>query len=342
LTTRTSYEESVDRALRRINEHIPEDLVQTFAQESGITREDIHTIPPGRSGMVTAIDGSNTMVLEGGSVSLAAIRAVQTTFLNNERHHRSITPLTLVTIGPGHRNRDFDELYQDCFGIPPHKGLDNADPERASAILRDTLEYWVGLHTARTLPEGALLLLDGALRVSSQNHEPVLASIITTAQERGILLAAVAKRTRVTWGGGHPLLPAIGGLVAQFGVAGPWWAKIDEHLLDHTEYRQGRHGELYIASLHSQWSRPMKVDLPKGTGEVAAAATMQALAACADDGRIPGYPYPLLDAHRTVVIDEPLVTQIQQDLKAGLEKQGIRNRTFEDLFGDLHGDFERY
>jgi len=337
-----SYEESVDRALRRITEHIPEDLVLKFAQESGITREDIHMIPPGPSGMVSAIDGSNTMILEGGSISLAAIRAVQTTFLNSERHNRSITPLTLVMIGPGHRNRDFDELYQDCFGIPPHKGLDNADPERASAILRDTLEYWVALQTVRVLPEGALLLLDGALRVSSQNHEPVLADIITTAQEHTILVAAVAKRTRVTWGGGHPLLPAIGGLAAQLGVSGPWWVKIDEHLPDHTEYRQGRHGELYIASLHPRLARPMKIDLPKGTGEEAAAATMQALAACADDGRIPGYPYPLLDAHRTCLIDEPLATQIQQDIKAGLTKQGIRNRTFEDLFGDLHGEFERY
>lgn len=342
MNTRSSYEESVDRALRRINEHIPEDLVQKFSRESRITRDAIHVIPPGNSGMVAAIDGSNTMILEGGSVSIAAIRAVQTTFLNGERHNRSITPLMLVTIGPGHRNRDFDELYRECFGIAPHKGLDNADPERASAILRDTLEYWVALQTARTLPRGALLLLDGALRVSSQNHEPVLTEIITTAQQRGILLAAVAKRTRVTWGIGHPLLPAIGGLVAQFGVDGPWWAKIDEHLLDHTEYRQGRHGELYIASLHAHWSRPMKVDLPKGTGEEAAAATMKALAACADDGRIPGYPYPLLDAHRTVVIDEPLVMQIQQDIKAGLAKQGMRTRTFEDLFGDLHGDFERY
>jgi hypothetical protein len=337
-----SYEESVDRALRRITEHIPDDLVWKFAQESGITRDDIHRIPQGLSGMVAAIDGSNTMVLEGGSVAIAAIRAVQTTFVNGERHNRSITPLMLVTIGPGHRNRDFDELYQDCFGILPHKGLDNADPERASAILRDTLEYWVALQTARTLPEGSLLLLDGALRVSSQNHEPVLADIIATAQQRGILLAAVAKRTRVTWGGGHPLLPAIGGLAAQLGISGPWWVKVDEHLPDHTEYRQGRHGELYIASLHPRLARPMKIDLPKGTGEEAAATSMQMLSACADDGRIPGYPYPLLDAHRTVVIDEPLVTQIQQDIKAGLAKQGMRNRTFEDLFGDLHGEFERY
>ena len=233
-------------------------------------------------------------------------------------------------------------LYEECFGVPPHKGLDNADPERASAILRDTLEYWVALQTAKILPAGALLLIDGALRVSSQNHEPVLADIIKTAQERKLLLAAVAKRTRATWGSGHPLLPALSGLVAQLGIAGPWWAKIDEHLLDHTEYRQGRHGEIYVASLHAHFSRPMKMELPKGTGEQAAAATMQALAACAGDGRVPGYPYPLLDAHRTVTIDQPLVMQIQQDIKAGLSKQGIQHKTFEDLFGDLHGDFERY
>jgi len=337
-----SYEESVSAALRRITDHIPEDLVQKFTEKSGMTKADIHLITPGPAGIVSAIDGSNAMIAEGGSVSLAAIRAARTTFAGNVRRNRSVTPLTLVTIGPGHKNLDFDKLYGECFGVLPHKGLDNSDPERASAILRDTLEYWVALQTAKILPAGALLLIDGALRVSSQNHEPVLADIIKTAQVRGLLLAAVAKRTRATWGGGHPLLPAISGLVEQLGIAGPWWAKIDEHLLDHTEYRQGRHGEIYVASLHAQLSRPLKMELPKGTSEQTTAATMQALAACAGDGRIPGYPYPLLDAHRTVVIDEALVMQIQQDIKAGLSKQGIRNRTYEDLFGDLHGDFERY
>jgi hypothetical protein len=282
------------------------------------------------------------MVLEGGSIALAAIRAARTTFMGNERHNRSATPLTLVTIGPGHKNQDFADMYKDCFGVLPGKGLDNSDPERASAILRDTLEYWVAWKTAGELPSGSLLLLDGALRVSSQNHEPVLADIIKTAGESGVRIAAVAKRTRATWGGGHPLLPALSGLVAQLGIIGPWWTKIDEHLLDHKEYHQGRHGQVYVASLHRQFSRPLKMELPKGTDDQAAAATMQALAACADDGRIPGYPYPLLDAHRTVVIDEALVMQIQQDIKAGLSKQGLKNRTFEDLFGDLHGDFERY
>ena len=342
MDNRKLYEVSVDLALGKIAAHVPEDLVARFAEKSALHKDDFREIPPGPSGTVSAVDGSNAMVLEGGSIALAAIRAGRTTFAGNVRSGRAITPLTLVTIGPHHRNNDFDDLYRECFGTPPQKGLDNSDPDRASDALRDTLEYWVTLQTAATMPAGSLLLIDGALRVTSQNHEPVLAEIIKKAGERDILLAAVAKRTRATWGGGHPLLPATGGLAGQFGITGPWWTKIDPHLLDNTEYRQGRHGEIYVASLHPHLNKPMKIELPKGIDEQTAAATMQALAACADDGRIPGYPYPLLDAHRSVVIDEALVTRVQQDLKAGLLKQGIRNRLFEDLFGDLHDDFERY
>ena len=342
MDTRIPYQESLDRALRKIATHVPEDLVQQFAGQSGIRRDDIHPIAPGPSGTVSAVDGSNAMVLDGGSIALAAIRAARTTFAANMRIGRATTPLTLVTIGPGHRNTDFDELFAECFGTLPHKGLDNADPERAVSILRDTLEYWVARKTAESLPGGSLLLLDGALRVSSQNHEPVLAGIVAMAAERGLLLAAVAKRTRATWGGGHPLLPALAGLVADYGIAGPWWTRIDLHLIDHTEYHQGRHGEIFVASLHPAVSRPLKMELPKDTDDRAVTATMQALAACAGDGRIPGYPYPLLDAHRTVAITEELAGQVQQDLRAGLTKQGMQHRRFEDLFGDLHDEFERY
>jgi hypothetical protein len=342
MTGLDAYQVSVNAALRKIAEHIPDDIVAQFADRSGIRRDDIHPIAPGFSGTVSAVDGSNATVLNGGNVAIAAIRAACTTFTGNERAGRAATPLTLVTIGPGHKNHDFDTLFEECFPGLTHKGLDNADLEKASASLRDTLEYWVASETAKTLPEGALLLIDGALRVTNQSHEPVLAGIVSTAAERGVLLAAVAKRTRATWGGGHPLLPALAGLVAEYGITGPWWTKIDPHLIDHTEYHQGRHGEIFVASLHPKVSRPLKMELPKGTDDRAAAATMQALAACADDGRIPGYPYPLLDAHRTVVIPEELVDQVQQDLRAGLTKQGIQHRRFEEIFGDLHDEFERY
>ncbi len=68
MDTRTPYEESMDRAIRRIAAHVPEDLVAQFAEKSGIRRDDIHPIAPGPSGTVSAVDGSNAMVLDGGHV----------------------------------------------------------------------------------------------------------------------------------------------------------------------------------------------------------------------------------------------------------------------------------
>ena len=80
MDNRAPYEESVEKALRKIAAHVPEDLVQQFAEKSGITIDQIHPIPRIPSGTVSAIDGSNAMVLDGGSVALAAIRAARTTF----------------------------------------------------------------------------------------------------------------------------------------------------------------------------------------------------------------------------------------------------------------------
>ena len=135
----------MNRALKKIADHVPEDLVQQFADKSGITHEHIHRITPGPSGMVSAVDGSNAMIAEGGTISLAAIRAARTTFVGEDRHNRSATPSRSSPSGPATKTRTLTKCSQACFGIPPHKGLDNSDPERASAILRDTLEYWVTL-----------------------------------------------------------------------------------------------------------------------------------------------------------------------------------------------------
>ena len=69
---------------------------------------------------------------------------------------------------------------------------------------------------------------------------------------------------------------------------------------------------------------------------------MSSITACCDDGRIPGYPYPLLDAHRTVVIDQMLTEQIRQDLMKGFASQNMNREIFDLLFGDIHDDFKRY
>lgn len=339
---RESYEESVALILGRIAHQVPHDLVEQFSEYSRLTKADIRPVIRRPAPVVSAIDGSNAIVAESGSFALAAIRAAHTDFSGAERCGRAITPLTMVSIGPEEENEDFSVLMNDCFGAVPEKGLPNDDAERVSAILRDTLEYWIALRQAQTLPEGSLLLIDGALRVTNQNHDPVLQEIIRTARSRGVLLAAITKRTRATWGGGHPLLPAAGGLAKKAGVTGPWWVRIDEHLLDSAVYKRGRQGDLYVASVHPAKNFPLKMELPRGTDERTVERIMSSVSACSDDGRIPGYPYPLLDAHRTVVIDRTLAGQIRQDVMKGFASQGMDREIFDLLFRDIHDDFKRY
>ncbi len=341
MPTDPAYEASVTHVLDQIYRQVGGDLVGEFAEESKIAAQDFHPITGEYRGIVSAIDGSNATIAESGSFALVAIRAVQTTFSGGERLSRAITPLRVVTVGPDKVNPDFPLLMQECFGRSPDTVLKNNDTKRVSEALRDTLEYGVALSQARELPAGSLLLLDGILRVTNANHDPVLKEIIHTAQSRGILLAGIAKRTNAKWGGVHPLLPAMAGLAQKYGKTGPWWVKIPDGLLT-TSDNPDRLGDLYVASFHPAKNVPFKLEVPAGTDLQTVETIMRAIASCADDGRVPGYPYPLLDAHRTVVIDEPLVEHIRQDLMKGFSVRGMNKEMFDMLFGDLHDEFERY
>ena len=188
---------------------------------------------------------------------------------------------------------------------------------------------------------GALLLRDGPLRVSHESHNPVLTRIALTCKDREIGLAGISKRSAATWGGGHPLLPSVFGFAKAHGIKAPWWIKIDPAILDHAAFPQWQHGEMYVACLHPRSKGPLKIELPRDTkrdaGEI-----MDRLAGCSADGRIPGYPYPLFDAHRTVALTEEIVEQVKGDLLGRLAEAGIDRQTYEILFGDYHDEFARY
>jgi hypothetical protein len=334
------YSAAVKEAAGRIRSTIPADLVGKFARASGIGVDDFIPYPATKCGEVCAIDGSNVMLLESGSLALAVVRAAQTTFLDNVRSLRSVTPMTFAVIGPEEENQDFPVIYADCFGHPPGKPLPNEDITRAAGILRDTVEYWVTERMAHELASGALLLRDGPLRVSHESHNPVLTRIVQTCREREIGLAGISKRSAATWGSGHPLVPSVAGLATMYGIQAPWWIKIDPAILDHAAFPQWQHGEMYIANLHPRSKGPLKIELPAGTRN--AGEIMGLLAGCSADGRIPGYPYPLFDAHRTVALTEEIVDQVKVDLLGRLAEAGIDRQTYDILFGDYHDEFARY
>lgn len=326
----------------RIRRTVPADLVELFEKASGLTPADFRSCIRQHCGEVSAVDGSNAFILESGSMAVVAVRAAQSTFSGMDRVRRSLTPLHLALIGNEDEIEDFISLYLECFGQRPGIPLQNDDRNRTAGILRDTVEYWVMAEMAATLNPGALLLRDGPLRVSHASHDPVLSRIEDMCVSREIMLAGVSKQTSATWGGGHPLLPSVAGLADAFKIRAPWWIRIDPAMLDRTQFSQWQHGEMYVASLHRGARSPLKIELRNDLPDQEAQQIMDRLAACSGDGRIPGYPYPLFDAHRTVVLTKEIVADARSNLLNLIASAGIRRHTYEILFGDYHDEFARY
>lgn len=337
-----NYDSAIAGMVEKIRKAVPTDLVDRFETSGGVTRGSFNPFKPEKNGFISAVDGSNAMVFDSGNFSLAAVRAAETGFSHGIRQSRTVTPLSVFMIGPEEVNPDFPLMFQEYFGILPGTPLSNEDPSDAASVLRDTLEYSIALKQAQSLQKDSLLLLDGALRVTHASHDAVLQETIRSAQRQEVLIAAVSKRTSATWGGGYPLLPSVAGLATRAGIPAPWWVKVDDRTLDRHQFDQWRHGDYYIAKLHPHARMPLKVELPVGTPDEIAGCTFARLAGMADDRRIPGYPFPLLDAHRAVVIDSTVLDRVRQDIIRGCTVQGMDERAFNQIFGDYHDEFRRY
>ncbi|MFY9133460.1 MAG: DNA double-strand break repair nuclease NurA [Candidatus Methanoculleus thermohydrogenotrophicum] len=342
---KTLYQDAIRRVAGKIRECAPGDLVERFSACSGFDAASYRHCRPSFDGAVCAVDGSNAIILDAGSFAVAAVRASVSAYAGGAPVCRRITPLQLVTVNPGAGNEDFDALFRDCFHRPPKVRLDHDDPIRNAAVIRDTLEYWAATEMAAELETGDLIVLDGTLQVRHASHDEVIENLLNLCNLRGVLIAAVTKRTSLTWGGGHPIVPAAEGLARDLGVPEPWYLCVSavEDLIDRQEmHRWKQRGAQYVARLHRRAQRAFKVEIPKYYSAEMAERVFSALAHFADDGRVTGYPYPLMDAHLTARIGIDAVEQVRQDLVRAMDLLGMSLADYTDIFGDYHDEFDRY
>jgi len=338
-----TYLGDVIAALEHIREICPADLAERFEAQSGIGRDDFLHCSPGFRGRLAAVDGSNAMVLESGSFSLAAVRAVVSCFAEDRRAFLRSTSTRLVRIEAREESvARFAALYREYFGEEPQQGLAADDPARAVAVVREMLEFAAALEALESLEAGDTLLLDGSLRVGHASHLPVLRELLFRAGNAGIRVAGISKRTSATWGGGYPLVPAVDLFAKAAGVTPPWCVRIPEEAIDQRPHTQWQRGMPYVARLHGKGATAFKIEVPDYADERTAIEVCSACAAYAGDGRIPGYPYPLLDAHRAVVLGADEVEGITYDIIKGMNRLGMNSKDFWQLFGDYHEEFARY
>jgi len=339
------YRDAIQQVAGRIRQSVPSDLAKQFAFAGRFDASSYRHCRPGFGGAVCAVDGSNTVILDAGSFAVAAVRASVSVYSCGTRLCRRTTPLHIVTVNPGAGNGDFDEIFYDCFHCSPKVHLDHDDPVRNTAVIRDTLEFWAAMEMAAELDAGDLIVLDGTLQVRHASHDEVIEKLLNLCNLRGVLIAAVTKRTSLTWSEGHPIVPAAEGLARDLGIGEPWYLCVSaaEGLLDRREtYLWKQRGEQYVARLHPRARRAFKVEIPKYYSPEMVEQVFSALASFADDGRVTGYPYPLLDAHLTTKIGKDTVDQVRQDIIRGMDLLGMSLADYTGIFGDYHDEFDRY
>jgi hypothetical protein len=338
-----TYLGDVIATLEHIRGVCPADLAERFEAHSGIGRDDFLECRPARRGRVAAVDGSNAMVLEAGSFSLAAVRAVVSCFEDTRRAFLRTTSTRLVRIEAREDSvAAYAALYREYIGEDLQQGLASDDPARAVAVVREMLEYAAAMEALESLEAGDTLLLDGSLHVGHASHLPVLRDLLFRAGNAGVRVAGISKRTSATWGGGHPLVLTVDRFAKAAGVTPPWCIRISGDLLDQQPHAQWQLGVPYVARLHPKAATAFRIEVPGYAGESDAVEACRACAAYAGDGRIPGYPYPLLDAHRGVVLGADEVERISSDIIKGMNRLGMNSRDFWQLFGDYHEEFARY
>ncbi|MBP7411649.1 MAG: DNA double-strand break repair nuclease NurA [Methanoculleus sp.] len=340
----TLYLDAIRRVAGRIREAAPPDLAERFSAAGGFDSASYRHCRPEFGGAVCAVDGSNTIILDAGCFAVAAVRASVSAYIGRVRLHHGTTPLHIVTVNPGTGNEDFDTLFYGCFQRPPKVHLDHDDPERNAAVIRDTLEYQAAMEMAGKLDAGDLIVLDGTLQVRHASHDEVIESLLNLCNLRGVLIAAVTKRTSLTWGGGHPLVPAAEALARDLAIPAPWYLCVSTGgLLDRQETSAWKQrGEQYVARLHPRADRAFKVEIPRYYNPERVERVFSALASFADDGRVTGYPYPLLDAHLTTRIGRDAVEQVRHDIIRGMDRLGMNLADYTGIFGDYHDEFDRY
>ncbi|MDD2473234.1 MAG: DNA double-strand break repair nuclease NurA, partial [Methanoculleus sp.] len=125
----------------------------------------------------------------------------------------------------------------------------------------------------------------------------------------------------------------------------PWYLCVSaaKGLLDREEtHLWKQRGEQYVARLHPRAQRAFKVEIPKYYSQDLVEEVFSALASFADDGRVTGYPYPLLDAHLTTRIGKDTIGQVRQDILRGMDRLGMSLADYISIFGDYHDEFDRY
>jgi hypothetical protein len=285
---------------------------------------EIRLRPLHRAGMapaeVWAVDGGQAVVADARCLQLVVARAARTCFRHGACEVEDEGELRAFLLG-GQENQ----------AVAAGLGLGIAEDATVDLNLLRDHEEWVAVdRSVREASEGAMVLVDGDLETDWRVPPSWMTDLLARAAEKGVVLAAVTKRSSLSRGGA-PLLGALEMDAARdLGPRAMWWAPV----------ARSRAGARVVAArLDADAPYAFRVDLFPGADPE---QTLSALATVCDDAGFPGYPYPLTVADRLAACPPWLRQDAWFELDELLDRAGVPAEVRERAFADRHDLMERF
>ncbi len=237
--------------------------IKGMVQETTEVPATFHAFEPALPPPTLAVDGSHAVLVDNGAYWVVAVRAA---------HSDALAETMVFGTRAADAEADVQRSYAERgLGAPPVRSADAfAEAHRALAELDAATE------ATRVLPEGGLLLIDGALAQLPDAPQAIADRVLDRAMASGVHLAGISKRSGLSHDG-VPMLPAL----ARQGPPSCWWSPLPGHTAIATR-------------LHPAARHVFRVD--------AETSVLPWLAHWSRDAVYRGYPYPLAKAHNGVAI----------------------------------------
>jgi len=265
-----------------------------------------------------AIDGSSFRILSGHSFVIAGRRTGYVIADEKGIISRKIGDITIEAIEKREAKRLFEEKYEEFMGCMPDDAPDSID-EVVDAV-RGLEENAAARDAMDRLEAGDILMMDGSLRGGKFLSE-VIDRNCKYAADRGIHLVGVCKRSDLY----TDRLPVLS------------WVKVrgDRIFGRQRWYYPLSEGDgIYIAKLHPFSRFSFRVDMNPAERDVDGIFSM--ISAFSNDVSYMGYPYPLAEIHRNVVITSEDGLYCRKALREMALMNGFTMDDWEELFLDYH------
>ena len=269
---------------------------------------------------VWAVDGGQAVVADARCLQLVVARAARACFRHGTCEVEDEGTLRAFLLGGG-ENR----------AVAAGLGLGIAEDATVDLnLLRDHEEWVLVDRCVEEASAGAMVLVDGDLETDWRVPPSWLADLLGRAAARGVVVAAVTKRSSLSRGGA-PLLGALEMEAGhELGARAMWWAPV----------ARSRAGARVVAArLDPDAPYAFRVDLSPGVDPEQA---LSALSAVCDDAGFPGYPYPLTVADRLAACPPWLRQDTWFEVDELLDRAGVPAEVRERAFADRHDLMERF